>query len=226
MKIKFLNTAAILAFSVLSMSCNDKGDKADANEVEEVAVSEDAGAKYAVNAADSKIEWKGFKPTGTHNGTVSIETGTFMIEDDNIVSGNFLIDMTTIVSDDLQGDEKASLENHLKGTVEGKEGDFFNVKEFPNGAFEVTKSEKMDNGKMMVSGNLNLKGKKNNITIPVSMSKNGETVTLTSDKFTIDRTKWGVNYGSKSVFDNLGDKFINDDVELKIMLTANKAASY
>lgn len=226
MKTQFLNAIVVLAFSVMTMSCNDKAKEADVEEAEDVAVSEDAGAKYAVNAAESKIQWKGFKPTGTHNGTIDIETGTFMIEDGSIVSGTFLIDMTSIVSNDLSGDEKANLENHLRGTVEGKEGDFFNVKEYPTGAFEVTKSEKMDNGKMMLSGNLNLKGKKNNITIPVSMNKNGETINLTSDAFTIDRTKWGINYGSKTVFDNLGDKFVNDDVELKIMITANKAESY
>lgn len=226
MRIKLLNSFAIVAFSVLTLSCNEKGEEAEVNDAEEVAVSEDEGAKYAVNAESSSIEWKGFKPTGTHNGTVDIETGTFMIEDDNIVSGNFIIDMTSIVSNDLEGEMKGNLENHLKGTVEGKEGDFFNVNEYPTGAFEVTRSEKMDNGKIMLSGNLNLKGKKNNITIPVTMSKNGENVTLTSDKFTIDRTKWGVNYGSKSVFDNLGDQFINDEVELLINITANQADVY
>ncbi|MDX1472244.1 MAG: YceI family protein, partial [Flavobacteriaceae bacterium] len=57
---------------------------------------------------------------------------------------------------------------------------------------------------------------------PVTVTDNGDTVTLTSDTFTIDRTKWDVNYGSKSVFDNLGDNFINDDIELKINITADK----
>jgi len=36
----------------------------------------------------------------------------------------------------------------------------------------------------------------------------------------IDRTKWDVNYGSKSLFDNLGDKFISDNIELQIELQA------
>ncbi|MEJ6792164.1 MAG: YceI family protein, partial [Lacinutrix sp.] len=48
-------------------------------------------------------------------------------------------------------------------------------------------------------------------------------MTLTSDSFTIERTKWSINYGSKSIFDNLGDKFINDDMELKIIVTAKKS---
>ena len=48
-------------------------------------------------------------------------------------------------------------------------------------------------------------------------------MTIESEAFTIDRTKWGVNYGSKSVFDDLGDKFINDDIELKILVSAKKS---
>ena len=47
-------------------------------------------------------------------------------------------------------------------------------------------------------------------------------VKITSETFAIDRTKWDVNYGSKSVFDNLGDKFINDDIELTVTVVANK----
>ena len=45
-------------------------------------------------------------------------------------------------------------------------------------------------------------------------------VQVKSETFTIDRTKWGINYGSKSIFDNLGDKFIDDDMEITIDVTA------
>ena len=48
-------------------------------------------------------------------------------------------------------------------------------------------------------------------------------MTLESEPFTIDRTKWDVNYGSKSVFDNLGDKWVSDDMEITVKLVANKA---
>ena len=50
----------------------------------------------------------------------------------------------------------------------------------------------------------------------------GNSMSLRSEPFTIDRTKWNVNYGSKSVFDNLGDKFIDDDIKLTIDLVAKK----
>ena len=65
----------------------------------------------------------------------------------------------------------------------------------------------------MVSGNLTMKDQTHNVTFPASVSFNENTMSLQSETFAIDRTKWGVNYGSKSVFDNLGDKFINDEIE-------------
>ena len=75
----------------------------------------------------------------------------------------------------------------------------------------------------MLSGNLALKGMKHNVTFPVSIQTEGDLITIGSDAFSIDRTKWGINYGSKSVFDNLGDKFINDNMELQLKITAKKS---
>ena len=75
----------------------------------------------------------------------------------------------------------------------------------------------------MLSGNLALKGTKHNVTFPASINIENDEITIKTDIFSIDRTKWGINYGSKSVFDNLGDKFINDNIELQLKLSAKKS---
>jgi polyisoprenoid-binding protein YceI len=225
MKKRILNVLMITAFAVVMVNCKDKAKEANTGKAEAAAVSESTTQKYVTDVTKSSIEWKGFKPTGTHNGTVNIDTGVFQVDGDVIQSGTFLIDMNSITDLDLEGDMKTNLENHLKGTVEGKEGDFFNVTQFPTGEFEVTGvSEETD--KTMLSGNLTLKGVKQNITFPISVvvSEGDNMLTITSEAFTIDRTKWGVNFGSKTVFDNLGDKFINDEIELKINVVAYKKA--
>ena len=74
-----------------------------------------------------------------------------------------------------------------------------------------------------MQGNLTIRDQKKNIEFPVTYSVDGANMTLTSEPFTIDRTNWGVNYGSKSIFDNLGDKFISDDIQLTVKLQATKA---
>ncbi len=37
-----------------------------------------------------------------------------------------------------------------------------------------------------------------------------------------NRTHWNVNYASKSIFDDLKDKFVNDEIELVVKLKATK----
>ena len=108
------------------------------------------------------------------------------------------------------------------GTVEGKEGDFFNVTAYPFSTFQITEVATVE-GKTMVSGNLTIKDKTHNISFPATISMEGNVLKLTSETFTIDRTQWGVNFGSKTVFDNLGEKFISDDIELTVNLVANKS---
>ena len=53
----------------------------------------------------------------------------------------------------------------------------------------------------------------------VTVSDNG--VTASTPAFLIDRTQWNVQYGSKTLFANLKDNFINDEISLVINLKAS-----
>lgn len=221
MKKQILNTLAVIALIAGTVSCKgDKTNETDATEAKEVATVADA-MKFTVDTSASTIDWVGSKPTENHTGTINIESGVVKVAGDKI-TGTFLIDMTSITVTDLEGDGKASLEGHLKGQAEGKEDHFFNVAKYPTAAFEVTGVTEKE-GKKMMQGNLTIRDQKKNIEFPVTYSVDGANMTLTSEPFTIDRTNWGVNYGSKSIFDNLGDKFISDDIQLTVKLQATKA---
>jgi len=221
---KTLHIALSLMVVLSIVGCKDKAEKANTSDAEAAAMSESTSEKYTVNVSESTIEWKGFKPTGTHNGTINLENGVLKTDDGKLQSGTFLIDMTSINVTDLEaGDGKEDLEAHLKGTVEGKENHFFDVSKFPSAAFEITGTESLAAGKTRLSGNLDIKGQKHNISFPVNITNDGDQMIIESEAFTIDRTKWNVNYGSKSIFEDLGDKFINDDIELKISIKAKKA---
>lgn len=217
MKTKFTTTLFIAALAISVTGCKDKAKEAETTAVETVEEIIDA-ASYTVNTEASTIEWQGFKPTGAHNGTIAIENGTLDIDNGEIVGGSFVIDMTAITVLDIPAEDEgnAKLAGHLKGA------DFFDVAQYPSANFTITGLEKVGD-KVMLSGNLKLKDAENNVTFPVTFNNEGESVTLTSETFTIDRTKWNVQYGSKSIFKNLGDKFINDDMELKVIVKANKA---
>ncbi|SHI38853.1 Polyisoprenoid-binding protein YceI [Mesonia phycicola] len=223
MKKVFLNMFMVAALGVSVISCkNEVKNETEAKEAEEVTEVTDEAAVYIVSAEESKIEWLGAKPTGSHNGTINVKEGEILLGNDIVEGGHFVIDMKSIAVEDLEGDQKESLESHLMGTVEGKEGDFFNVQKYPEADFEITNVENKD-GKTWLNGNLTLKETTKNISIPVFIETTDEGITLSSETFTIDRTNWNINYGSKSVFDNLGDKFIKDDIELKVTLKGKKS---
>lgn len=219
MKKSMITLFTVTALMVSLNSCKDKAKEANTSEAEAVAVTEAESQKYIADVAASTIEWKGFKPTGSHNGTILIENGVLNLKDGKLNSGTFLIKMNLIKVLDIPEEDEgnAKLVGHLKNA------DFFDVENHPTAAFEITGVTETE-GKMMLSGNLTLKETKNNVTFPVTITNTDNTVTLTSETFTIDRSKWNVKYGSKSFFDNLGDKFINDDIEIKINVTANKKA--
>lgn len=222
MKKVFLNIFMISGIALATVGCKNENKEATTGDAMEIATANEEAVQFQVDTTSSVIEWKGRKPTGTHTGTIQLEGGSFMANDSIVESGTFVIDMTTINVTDLEGDDKRSLENHLKGTVEGKEGDFFNVNKYPEATFQVTGVTQKE-GRTFLQGNLTMKEETKNVEFPVNINRNGETLELTSEPFTIDRTKWGVNYGSKSVFDSLGDNFINDEMELTVKLQARKA---
>jgi len=212
MKKNIFNLLIIVATGIAIVGCKNKAEEVTTTNTETAMLAEYDDVTYTVNVDESTIEWQGFKPTGSHKGTINIETGTFTTNDGKIQSGSFVIDMSSI----KESEDNARLEGHLKSA------DFFDVENFPIAGFEITGLEVKDDN-IILSGNLTLKDTTNNVTFPVTVVLEDDTLTLSSEVFTIDRSKWNVRYGSKSFFDNLKDKFINDDIELKIVIKAKKS---
>lgn len=217
-KITFL----MLTVSMFVACKNTKGEDAKVSDkVEETSKAE--GKTYTVATDVSKVMWEGSKPVGTHNGTVNISEGTVIVDGDAIVGGSFTLDMNSIVVLDLEGDEKGYLETHLKGLDDKKADDFFNVNMYPTAKYEITKVTKKEgdpNGNALVYGNLTLK----DITKSVAFTANIEVaegmVKVSTPQFKIDRTQWGIKYGSPSFFEGLKDKAINNDMGLQVSLVA------
>lgn len=177
---------------------------------------------YKVDTSNSMINWMGSKPAGQHTGTIVIKEGSFAVANGKIDGGEFTIDMNSINVTDLEGDDKAALEGHLKGIGEKeKEDHFFNVNKFPTSNFKILNVEEQ-NGTYFVKGALTMKDITKEINFPAKITVSENEVTLVSEPFKINRTNWGVNYASKSIFDDLKDKFVDDDMEIQVKVVATK----
>ena len=163
--------------------------------------------KKAIKVNESQVVWKGYKVTGTHEGTINIKTGFLNFEDQKLVGGEFVVDMTTINTTDLQGEYKGKLDGHLKSD------DFFGVTNFPMASLVFTKVNATTDNTYNVTANLTIKGKTNPVTFTVTITGNKATTSLK-----IDRTIYNIRYGSASFFDNLKDKAINNEFDLIVDL--------
>jgi polyisoprenoid-binding protein YceI len=209
---------------VFSVSCKkDASKNAETKDAVKAKGATAEAKKYIVDTGSSTLNWVGSKPTGKHTGTINLSEGEFYVVGDSVESGKFTIDMKSITVTDLKAsDGKEDLENHLKGLGKDDSADhFFNTNTYPTGTFQIT-TITHEMGKTMVEGNLTLKDVTKSIKFPAVITVSESTVTLESESFKINRTLWNVNYSSKSVFDNLGDKYIDDDIEIKVNVKANK----
>ena len=178
--------------------------------------------RFVADTTASIIDWSGSKPTGRHTGTIMLANGQLFVKDSLLESGSFTINMKSINVTDQTGEKKMQLESHLKGLGdEGNADHFFNTGKYPEGKFEITGITDTD-GKKMVEGNLTLKAITKNIKFPATVTLSDTLVTLVSEPFKINRTLWNINYSSKSAVANLGDKYIDDDIEIKVSVKATR----
>ena len=176
---------------------------------------------YPVNAKASTVTWEGTKVTGAHNGDITISNGMITVTDGLISAATVVIDMNTINTLDLEGGSKESLDGHLRSD------DFFGVGTFPTAQFELLKLNPLRGGEnganFSATGKVTIKGRTEEVSFPVKVDMNGGGAAI-SGEMVLDRSKFDVQFRSKSFFDasSLGDKLIYDEFTIGFSLVAGK----
>lgn len=161
-----------------------------------------------IKTETSNVKWTGKKVTGQHEGTIKIQSGTLDFDGKQLMGGEFTIDMNTITCTDLDAATGAKLDGHLKSD------DFFGVPNHPTAHFKIKEVKTgSDKETLSITGDITIKGITETISFDATVNDSSAKATVI-----IDRTKFGVKYGSGSFFDNLGDKVIYDDFELELDL--------
>ena len=167
--------------------------------------------KLGIDMEKSSIFWKGYKPTGTHDGSLNFTSGTLEVNEGKVKGGEFTVDMTTIK--DREGNKR--LEGHLNSA------DFFEVEVYPSSSF-VIKSVNTNDGELTITGDLTIKGITKDISFGATFDAKGDTYVLTSEKFQVNRADFNVKFNSKTFFNDLKEKFINDEFDLQVTIVAGK----
>ncbi|MNT31502.1 hypothetical protein D3C72_1673410 [compost metagenome] len=212
--IKYVLASAALVFSTQAMAKKDAKKKAD-------KAATAAVETYKIDTKESSVAWKGFKKVGsTHNGHISVKEGQVEVDAKGVVKGGTVaIDMATISNEDLK--DSADYQKKLIGHLSSE--DFFNVTKYPTSTFKVLSvTPGKDANQITVKGEFTMIGQTQPIEFPATVKV--DKGVLTGEALVkIDRTKWGLKYGSGSFFKELaGDKIIADEFELNLKLVAKK----
>lgn len=184
--------------------------------------------KMPVDTASSTVSWLGKKKIvqDKHFGKIKVKDGFVVVDKKGVPqSAQVIIDMKSITNEDLKDKSyNAKLVGHLSSA------DFFDVNKFPESvltvkSFAKDKVNKKDDAKnatlYKATGELKIKDVVQPISFDVQILP-VDGVYKGKGKVVINRTLWGVKYGSDSFFKGLGDKVIADDMELDFDLITKK----
>ena len=124
------------------------------------------------------------------------------------MAGTFELDISNLTNSDLEGEIQETLLDHLKSE------DFFDTESYPSANLNITSSEKLDENIYSLTADLTIKDQTNSIQFKAEVDG-----TEIRSQFDIDRTRWGVTYGSGNFFDNLKDSAIKDEIMFDIKLS-------
>lgn len=217
MKLSSTILTGIIALGVIS--CGEETPKERVNNISQETnelVGNSIGKIYEIVEDESFIKWTGSKPTEDHFGTLNIISSSIELKGKLIMGGDINIDMFSLKVTDIEDEESnAKLLGHLKGE------DFFAVDQYPIAHLFVTESVMNDTARLLLA-ELEIKG----IVHPAEIRydiKNNDDIAVITGTHTFDRTMYDIKYKSKSIFGDLGDKFINDEIKLEFNIVLKEA---
>jgi len=216
MKKLIVSLAVLFALS----SCTDNTKKTDTTSVKDAKTTTATTPETTVKDGTystiktNKIAWG-----ASHLGGVSPRFGfvkagkvSFTVADNALKAAEVAMDLGSLtVTSFPEGDDRNDLTKHLKSA------DFFNVAKYPNATFELTKATKIDGDyNTELTGNLTILDKTNSVTFKANVMISPEAIKLQSEKFAIDRKKWGLTYNTEGTVGVPKDYLIADDVTFQI----------
>ena len=171
---------------------------------------------YTVSPEESMIEWTGRNANGRHTGTVALTGGVLRIRGAR-VDGEFTIDPATLKNTDLADASLAQvLIAHLLSD------DFLFVDKHPLVHFAVQQADPLPTAtpgavNCRLQGELTMRGRAEPLAFPATVAPIEGGVAAEAH-FDLDRTRWGLLYGSGRFFRHLGMHLVNDAVSIQLRL--------
>ncbi len=182
--------------------------------VETEAVLEPAvrdSGTFTFQPVRSLLQWTGYGQVGDYSltGTLGLGSGYVQLDSVGIRKAEIVVDMRSLRHDNRQ------LVEHLKND------DFFAVDRFPEARFTLTSATPLVNDTCTVLGDLSMRGITKAVRFTARVARQGAGCTV-SGTLVLDRTAYGVKYGSSSFFSGLGDQAISNTMRVEVGLVGER----
>ena len=188
--------------------------------VEDFTGTDLVSGTYAIDTVNSSIEWVARKkviPNYKDVGTLAPAKGVITLEDEMLTEGEVVIDVGSLeVTETGVGGGFSGLARDLLSDR------FLGAEQFPEATFTLTGAEGSRKNNFNITGDLTIKGVTQSVETVVSVESVSLESIVLQGELTIDRTAYGITFGSDQFFDDLGDRVIDDAVDLMVSLQATR----
>jgi len=212
----------LFVFGTILSSCSNNGEKAKTKDAEKVTVVKNEKTNtFKKIKLGSVVNWRASHLGGLQPrfGNINLKSANLLVNEDKLTNATIVMNMSSITVESFPkgSDEKSDLTGHLKS------GDFFNVKSFPTSKFELSSVKNITGDyNSEVTGNLTIKDATKSITFKANVIVAKNLVSIESEKFSVDRTNWGLTYHVKGSPGVPADYLIADDIGFTISVTVIK----
>jgi polyisoprenoid-binding protein YceI len=178
-----------------------------------IAQSKQHEKTYSVDTEQSKLDWT----CGNHNGYIQIKEGTLLMRGGIIVGGNFKIAMDSIVNHDI---DYALMRETLINLL--RSDHYFDTEKYPVATFNIKKVNIIEGNNYCILGDLTIKDQSHPLTFHAEISSESDHLIAKSEKFFIDRTKWGITTSSINYVKDKDSFTFADEIYFVINLSASQ----
>jgi len=159
---------------------------------------------YTITKQSNTLTWGGKAAVGGYapEGTLQIQNATITYENNTITALKIIVDMTSLYQ------ENKRLAGHLR------DKDFFHVKKYKIATFALSEPVDISSNTCILNGMMTIKETQNKETVKATVTIQDGNITI-SFNHKMDRTTYGINYNSPSIFKSLKENVIADDFRLK-----------
>ncbi|UBM61754.1 YceI family protein [Candidatus Sulfidibacterium hydrothermale] len=167
--------------------------------------------EYRIDTVHSRLYWS----CNIHHGYMYLQQGCLKMSGENLIGADILMKMDSVFDQDITYQlMKKTLQNILRSDV------FFNTKKYPYSRFVLDHARHIKGSEYEVTGDLELTGVEGCITFKVRILKKGDHLEIKSDKFYINRLRWGITSYSAHVAKSRKNFIVSDSIGISFDLRA------